>query len=149
MQKCLKWPLSNTLASPASQHENMAKEVILFQDSEQLASDPASVFILWFWFFSQMKNVTLHCLHLHLKTIKLKQLHKSWCWLSLRESFTFSFQSHAVNRLVFVFSSWYNCVCVPLSEEVWTLLILDCAYWQGNLPIISVKCFNYLYEKNN
>lgn len=105
MQKCLKWPLSNTLASPASQHENMPKWVVLFQDSEQLASDPATVFIPWFWFFFQMKNVTLHCLHLDLKTIKLKQLHKIWSWLSLRESFTFSFQSHAVNKLFFFFKA--------------------------------------------
>lgn len=61
-----------------------------------------------FGFFSQVKNVTLHCLHLHLKTIKLKQLHKIGSWLSLRESFTFTFQSQAVDRLIFV---GFCCCC--------------------------------------
>jgi len=65
-----------------------------------------------------MKSVTLHCLHLHLKTIKLKQLHKILGWLSLKESFIFGFQSHAVNRLIFGFSSGYDWICVHLSEEV-------------------------------
>lgn len=85
------------------------------------------MFIICFWFFSQVKNVTLHCLHLHLKTIKLKQLHKIGSWLSLKESFTFSFRSHAVDRLIFVFVFFFQAGAISCMFTF--LKIFECGWF--------------------